>query len=231
MYITIDVCTCSRQIGWIVHNLQAVTFLKTSAVSVHVCIIQIHKCTLHCRGQGGLVGTFFIDVLIKRKRAKFNGWVITSVKVIIWATNPGVYKCSDHFQLFQKFAANMTMSSVPTNPPMGLVGTWYGVCWILLNCHVGEKYSYSSCLYSCFRPRYNSFMVTIYFIFSQHICFKQITMNCVKKCQLTLISWDGTTVQLTPTPMCQLTPMTFVYFMLLLQKAETTMTNNFSLTL
>ena len=30
---------------------------------------------------------------------------------------PG-YKCSDHFQLFQKLAANMimTMSSVPTNP-------------------------------------------------------------------------------------------------------------------
>ena len=154
----------------------------------------------------------------------------TSVKVIIWATNPGFINVLIIFSYFKNLPQTWPCQACQQTPAMGLVGTWYGVCWILLNCHVGVKYSHSSCLYSCFR-HFKLIMVTIYFVFSQHTCFIQITMNCVKKCQLTLISWDGTTVQLTPTPMCQLTPMTFVYFMLLLQKAETTMTNHFSLTL
>ena len=124
----------------------------------------------------------------------------------------------------------MTMSSVPTNPGHGV--SWHLVWGLLdpveLSC---GREIFTQLLSNLVLDIFKLIMVTIYFVFSQHTCFIQITMNCVKKCQLTLISLDGTTVQLTPTPMCQLTPMTFVYFMLLLQKAETTMTNHFSLTL
>ena len=40
-----------------------------------------------------------------------------------------VYKFSDYFQLFQKLAANMTMSSVPTNPSSGV--SWHLVSGLL----------------------------------------------------------------------------------------------------
>ena len=138
-------------------------------------------------------------MLIKRKRVKFNGWVIYQCKGNHLGYQSRVYKCSDHFQLFQKFATNMTMSNVPTNPAHGV--SWHLV-WGLLDpiellCR-REIFSYF--LYILVLDIFKLIMVTIYFIFSQLTCFFQITMSCVNKCQLTLISWDGTTVQLTPSP-------------------------------
>ena len=75
----------------------------------------------------------------------------TSVKVIIWATNPGFINVLIIFSYFKNLPQTWPCQACQQTPPVGLVGTWYGVCWILLNCYVGEKYSHSSCIYSCFR--------------------------------------------------------------------------------
>ena len=124
----------------------------------------------------------------------------------------------------------MTMSSVPTNPRHGV--SWHLV-WGLLDpveLHMWERNIHIALVYILVLDIFKLIMVTIYFVFSQHTCFIQITMNCVKKMStyINIIRWDYSPTN--PNPYVPTNPNDILCnFMLLLQKAETTMTNHFSL--
>ena len=154
----------------------------------------------------------------------------TSVKVIIWATNPGFINVLIIFSYFKNLPQTWLRQACQQTPPMGLVGTWYGVCWILLNCFVGEIYILIPLVYACFRhfKTHNGHNL-LHFQSANLFLSNNDELRQQMSTYINIMRWDYSPTN--PIPMCQLTPMISVYFMLLLQKAETIMTNHYSLTL
>ena len=121
--------------------------------------------------------TFFINLLIKRKRAKFNQWVIYQCKGNHLGYQSRLFiKCSDNFQLFQKFAANMTMSNVPADIlPLPLLfflalGMGFGGNrGIELSMCSEIRNSQTSCLLSHVLDIFKLIMVTIFFFQSSYL--------------------------------------------------------------
>ena len=102
------------------------------------------------RGDGGyLVGTFFQKNAHKTQENLISGMsdVLVSEKVDIYVTNSRYKNVQTIYDYFKNLPSTWLCQTCQLTPTMGLVGTWYGVSWIMNVKHMdGSSNSHSPVL-------------------------------------------------------------------------------------
>ena len=128
------------------------------------------------------------------------------------------------FSVISKICRKHDLVKCANKPRLGVI--WHLV-WGLLDpiellCR-REIFSYF--LYILVLDIFKLIMVTIQFQSANMFLSNNDELRQQISTYINIMRWDYSPTN--PVPMCQLTPMTCVYFMLLLQKAEAIMTNHF----